>query len=297
METERAYAKVNLCLYVVGQRDDGYHFLESLVVFAGVSDVLTATPADALSLTVTGPKAAGVPSDSTNLVLRAAKRLQELRGVRDGAQITLEKHLPHGGGIGGGSADAAAAIRLLARLWNVAPLRSWEASALGADVPVCLMSPNPTVMRGIGDELSPAPKLPKGWLVLVNPGVHVSTPLVFKEFDAGYGPSSHGLEPFPNGASPLAHEDFAIWLLGQRNDLTKVVAEAKFAPVIQAEILPRLRKAKGCMDTDMSGSGSTCWAWFAREADAVAAAAELSTGHPEWWVVAAPVLDRKPALS
>jgi 4-diphosphocytidyl-2-C-methyl-D-erythritol kinase len=125
----------------------------------------------------------------------------------------------------------------------------------------------------------------------------VPTPAVFKEFDAGYGPSPLGLEPFPNGASPMTQEDFAGWILGQRNDLTKVVAEDKFAPVITNTILPRLRGAIGCVDTDMSGSGSTCWAWFADEDDAVAASAALATEHSEWWVVAAPVLDRKSALS
>ena len=128
-----APAKVNLMLNLMGLREDGYHLLDSLVVFAEVGDWLTAILADALTLTVSGPKAAGVPTDSSNLVLKAAHRLRDLRGLTSGAAIHLEKHLPHGAGIGGGSSDAAATIRLLACLWNVPPLTAEEALPLGAD--------------------------------------------------------------------------------------------------------------------------------------------------------------------
>lgn len=290
METDAAFAKVNLSLRVVGVRHDGYHLLESLVVFAGIGDVLTASPAPALSLNVTGPKSAGVPSDDSNLVLRAARRLQDLRGVTMGAALTLEKHLPHGGGIGGGSADAAAAIRLLARLWQVAPLTAAEALPLGADIPVCLRSPAPTLMRGIGDDLVAAPDLPPGWLVLVNPGVHLSTPAVFRAFDRLYHPSPLGLEPFLTRKVSISRDDLALWLSAQSNDLTRIAAEEGFAPVVVKSILPRLRAASGCMDCDMSGSGSTCWGWFDHEHEARAAALQIGADFPDWWVVAAPIL-------
>ncbi len=291
-----APAKVNLTLALTGLRDDGYHLLDSLVVFAETGDWLTATPADSLVLTVSGPAAAGVPTDTDNLVLKAAERLRHLRGVTSGAAIHLEKHLPHGAGIGGGSSDAAAAIRLLARLWNVAPLTVAEALPLGADLPVCLAAPAPTHMKGIGEILSPGPTLPPGWLVLVNPGIHLSTAAVFKAHDFLYGPEPVGSwgEPWESYDQPLSPQDLETWLLGQLNVLTKVVAEDYFAPVVPF-ILNRLRELPGRLDCDMSGSGSTCWAWFEHEPDARAATASFAD-HPDWWVTAARVLGPDDAL-
>ncbi|MDH3263802.1 MAG: 4-(cytidine 5'-diphospho)-2-C-methyl-D-erythritol kinase, partial [Paracoccaceae bacterium] len=173
-ETEFAPAKINLALHVTGQRPDGYHLLDSLVVFAPVGDRLTAAPADALSLSVTGPFAEGVAPDETNLVLKAARAL----GPGRGAAITLEKKLPVASGIGGGSADAAAALRALARLWEL-PLPGLKAVlALGADVPVCLAS-RPSRMRGIGEIVEPLPLPVPVNIVLANPGHAVSTPQVF----------------------------------------------------------------------------------------------------------------------
>ena len=290
-----APAKVNLALHLTGLRDDGYHLLDSLVVFADVGDTVTVTPAETLSLTVGGSMAACVPTDGANLVLKAAHHLRSLRGVTAGAAIHLDKHLPHGGGIGGGSSDAAATIRLLAHLWDVPALNETEALPLGADIPVCLMAPAPTRMQGIGEVLTPAPALPPGWLVLVNPGIHVPTAAVFKKHDFLYDFSPLALEPFDAFDQPFTPDGFQTWLLGQRNDLTKVVAEDYFAPVIST-ILTRLRETPGCLDTDMSGSGSTCWAWFAREAEARAAAANFAD-HPDWWVVAARVLGPGDQLS
>ena len=288
-----APAKVNLTLHLTGLRDNGYHLLESLVVFADVGDRLTVTPADELRLSVSGPMAAGVPTDVTNLVLRAANRLRDLRGVTSGAAIHLEKHLPHGAGIGGGSSDAATAIRLLSRLWSVAPLSAPEALPLGADLPVCLCAPTPTIMRGIGEAVSPAPTLPPGWLVLVNPGIHVPTGPVFKDHDRLYGFSPLGMENF-DGCLPLTPDSFEHWLLGQRNDLTKVVREPHFAPVV-GDILDLLH-AVGARDADMSGSGSTCWGWFDTSDAARAALAPIAANHPQWWTRAARVLRATDAL-
>lgn len=273
-----APAKVNLTLHVTGKRADGYHTLESLVVFAGIGDRLTMTPAPDLSLNVTGPMAAGVPGDGTNLVLRAAQMLRDLRGVVTGADIVLDKHLPNGGGIGGGSSDAAAAIRGLAQLWDVAPLSGAETLRLGADIPVCLQAPQPMTMSGIGEVLTPA-IVPGGWLVLANPGVHVPTGAVFSRLASGYGAQNAPM-------SARVGEDFAPWLAEQRNDLAAPAID--IAPQI-GEVLAALRGV-GPIGADMSGSGSTCWALFADQDRAEGAAQALRAARPDWWVRAAAIL-------
>ena len=275
-----APAKINLTLHVTGQRPDGYHLLDSLVVFADFGDRLSVAPADSLGLTVSGPLARGVPVDGRNTVLRAAALLRARRGVAAGAALTLEKRLPHGAGIGGGSSDAAAAIRLLARHWNVPPLTPTEALELGADVPVCLFAPAPMFMRGIGDLVVPAPRLPVCWLVLVNPGIEVSTAKVFALHDRLYDCASLPLDPAQGFGD---FDGFLAWLLGQRNDLTKVARDASLAPVV-GDVLGALRALPGCHDADMSGSGSTCWGLFRHEADARRAANRLGAAHPDWWI-------------
>ena len=279
-----APAKINLTLHVTGQRADGYHLLDSLVVFADIGDHLQVTENDILSLEVTGPFKAGVPTDGSNLVLRAAELLRALRGVTAGAHLCLEKQLPHGGGIGGGSSDAAVALKLLAEFWKVPTLGEDEALALGADVPVCLRSPHPTIMRGIGDELSAAPDLPEGWLVLVNPGVPVPTDVVFGLHDSLYSTDNPPMDILPVG---MDDDAFLIWLLGQRNDLTKVACEPRIAAVVQ-DVLKALRPHAEV--AEMSGSGSTCWGWFRTEMAALNAANTLTHAHPDWWVRSARVL-------
>ncbi len=275
-----APAKVNLTLHLTGLRDDGYHLLESLVVFTDFGDVLRVTPSDSLSLTVDGPFADGIPTDKGNLVIKAADRLRGLRDVSQGAAIHLTKNLPHGGGIGGGSSDAATAIHLLAELWGVPPLTAEEALPLGADIPVCLCAPRATLMRGIGDILAPASYQPQGWLVLVNPRVVVPTGPVFQLHDSLYDFSPLGLEDMGDVKDA---GDFEVWLKGQRNDLTKVARENSIAPVI-GDVLDALRPH--AVDTDMSGSGSTCWALFWGEAVANACADQIKAAHPDWWVQA-----------
>ena len=284
-ETEGfAPAKVNLCLHMTGLRDDGYHLLESLVVFAEVGDRLAVSPAAELSLTVSGPFAEGVPTDRTNLVLKAAERLRDLRGVTTGAALHLTKHLPHGGGIGGGSSDAACAIRLLARLWGVAPLSSDEALPLGADVPVCLCAPQATEMRGIGERLKATPYQPKGWLVLVNPGVAVPTGKVFALHDRLYNFDPRGMRSL-EGVADI--DGFEMWLSAQRNDLTKVAREDAIAPVI-GTVLETLWRHTDV--AEMSGSGSTCWGWCRSVAQAQEAARAIKTAFPDWWVMPARIL-------
>lgn len=278
-----APAKVNLYLHVVGRRADGYHLLDSLVVFAGVGDRIAVAPAADLSLTVDGPFADRVPAGSDNLVLRAARALAEKSEGRRGARIRLTKRLPIAAGIGGGSADAAATLRALCALWRIA-LDPAEMAALalklGADVPVCLVG-TPALVGGIGEDIAPSPTLPAVWMVLVNPGVAVSTPAIFRARRGVFSQPRDFGGDLPNAAALF--ERLARW----RNDLAE--AALAQAPVI-AEVLAALAARPGCGLTRMSGSGATCFGLFAEEAAALAAAAAISADHGGWWVAPAPVL-------
>ncbi len=280
VQTERAPAKINLALHVTGRRDDGYHTLESLVVFASFGDEVAAEPADDLTLEVSGPFAEGVPVNGSNLVMRAAEALRKARGVEKGAAIRLEKNLPNGAGIGGGSSDAAAAIRLLARMWGVEPLSADEALAIGADVPVCLAAPGAQLMKGIGEKLEPAPKLPDAWLVLANNGTHVATEKVFALFDKQFECDPKGLGKA--GAFGTV-ADFEHWLFDQRNDLTPAAIHDEVAPDLN-DVLEAFMALPGCLNSDLSGSGGTVWGLFASEAEAEGALVRLKRRHPTWWV-------------
>lgn len=264
-----APAKINLTLHVTGQRDDGYHLLDSLVVFVDAGDRLTIEPADQLSLEVKGPHAKGVPVDESNLILKAAKLMNPF----EGAKISLEKNLPVASGIGGGSTDAAAALRGLAELWGQG-LPSGTKS-LGADVPVCLHA-KPTRMSGIGEVLAPVEELPECWLVLVNPGVEVSTPEVFSKLRNRQNP------PMPE-AIPSFEDvvDFASWLGLMRNDLEP--AAMQIEPVI-ATVLASVRAQAGCLLGRMCGSGATCWGLFEDAEQAQHAADTIKSQRPDWWV-------------
>jgi 4-diphosphocytidyl-2-C-methyl-D-erythritol kinase len=271
-----APAKVNLALHVTGRRDDGYHLLDSVVIFADLGDTLHILPSDALSLTVTGPRAAGVPADRRNLIWKAA----ELFAPGQGADITLDKHLPHAGGIGGGSADAAATLRGLSALWDV-PLPAPEAVlSLGADVPVCLFGQSAR-MSGIGEALAPLPPLPPLWIVLVNPGVEVPTGAVFRSLAT---PENPPLPAIPTGGWPDA-ETLAAWLQHTRNDL-EAPARAQVPEI--ATVIDVLGAQPGCLLARMSGSGGTCFGLFAEAAAADHAAASLGR-RSGWWVDAAAV--------
>lgn len=278
---ELARAKVNLCLHVTGRRPDGYHELDSLVVFPEIGDRLHATPAPGIGLTVGGPFAGDVPADGGNLVLRAAEAVRAAVGG-GGAALHLEKVLPVASGIGGGSADAAATIRLLERLWSrpvPAGSRGALALALGADVPVCLAG-RPARMAGIGERLAPAPPLPAFWLVLANPGAAVPTGAVFAGLQGFGGPVGLPAAGFRDAA------DLADWLHGQRNDLA--APARRLCPAIDA-VLAALAARPGVLLARMSGSGATCFGLCAGEAEARAAAAALRGGGPGWWSAAAPV--------
>lgn len=278
-----APAKVNLTLHVTGQRADGYHLLDSLVVFTDAGDLITATPADGLTLTVTGPFSAGVPTDGTNLILRAAETLRRMRGVIKGAAITVEKHLPNEAGLGGGSSDAAATLKLLADMWNVEPLpmSAPEIVMLGADVPVCLAAPKPIRMQGIGQDLTPAPHLPNCAMVLINPKVAVPTKAVFDGLASKQNPSMADIP------AEMDFDTFTDWLARQRNDLQP--AAIKAAPVIQSA-LDRLNKIPQVAFAGMSGSGATCFGITKNMADARHAARIIQVAEMGWWVTPAQIL-------
>lgn len=279
---EEARAKVNLTLRVLGRRADGYHELQSLVVFAGIRDRLTAREAKDFKLELTGPFAAALEGEADNLVLRAARALGEETGFTGGAHLTLEKNLPVASGIGGGSADAAAALRALTRLWHVAPgagKLARIAAALGADVPVCLLS-RPALMWGRGESLAPLARLPRFWLVLVNPGVALSTAAVFRELAAPR------LDDAPDDPAPRAVDtldDLVAWLMAEGNDL-EAPARA-LAPEI-GEVLTAMASTVECQISRMSGSGATCFGIYPGEDEAHEAARVLRAAHPDWWVEA-----------
>jgi 4-diphosphocytidyl-2-C-methyl-D-erythritol kinase len=273
--SEFAPAKVNLHLHVIGRRDDGYHLLDSLVVFADVGDRLSVSAADDLSLEVTGPFASGLDAESDNLVLRAARALADRSGRRATGKLVLEKNLPVASGIGGGSADAAAALRLLQRFWGInldAAALGLLARGLGADVPVCLLS-RPTMMSGIGEVLVPAPPLPDAGLVLLNPGVAVSTQAVFRARVGEFSPVAElPVEGWRNAPSLVAD------LRATRNDLEPPAR--LLAPVI-AEALDAIGSAPGCLLARMSGSGATCFGLFASAEAGRRAASGIA--RPGWW--------------
>ena len=266
--SEPAPAKVNLTLHVTGRRDDGYHLLDSYVMFADIGDRLTVAPG-ALRLDVRGPMADGVPLGPDNLVLRAAA----LIGAE--AAITLEKHLPVAAGIGGGSSDAAACLRALARMAGKGIPD--DAVSLGADVPVCLLV-RAARMRGIGEDVMPLPGMPTLDAVLVNPGASVSTPAIFKRLEHRDNP------PMPKDLPGFeAAEDLIRWLVTQRNDL-EAPATAE-APVI-AEVLRQVSDTRDCRLARMSGSGATCFGLYPDPQRASEAAGTLIRRHPDWWIAA-----------
>jgi 4-diphosphocytidyl-2-C-methyl-D-erythritol kinase len=279
-----APAKLNLYLHVLGCRSDGYHLLDSLVAFADVADLVTAEEAPALSLEITGPFASVLRDGvSRNLVWRAATALARRAGIEPKAALTLEKNLPVASGIGGGSSDAAAALKALGELWRLdlgeRPFQGLTQS-LGADVPVCLFG-EPAWIGGTGEAVVPAPALPPCWVVLANPGLSLPTPVVFAARTGGFSKPAR-FDTAPADAAALAR-----LLETRRNDLTP--AALALAPEI-SHVLRALEAEVGALIARMSGSGATCFALFAGEGVAQAAAQRLSAAHPGWWVAAGKLL-------
>lgn len=278
-----APAKVNLNLHITGQRKDGYHTLDSLVVFADIGDQITVTAAPDLRLNVSGPFAEGVPTDHTNIVIKAADVLRNHYGISNGATIDLEKFLPNAAGLGGGSTDAAITLSMLAQIWGVPelPPNMPEILGLGADVPVCICAPEPVRMTGIGEVIHAVPGLPDFAMVLVNPKVPVPTADIFKALTSKTNPP---LSTIPSG---LDFDGFITWLSEQRNDLQPPACE--IAPEIQSTldkigVLPQVRY------TGMSGSGATCFGIVKNMVDARSVARALQVREMNWWVVPAQAL-------
>lgn len=276
---EDAPAKLNLALHIVGRRPDGYHLLESFSVFTTFGDTLSAASADADAFTIHGPMAAGLTTGPDNLVLRARDALRALfPHLAKPVAIALGKHIPVMSGVGGGSSDAAATLRALSRLWRL-PLDEAALAriglTLGADVPMCIAA-RPLVARGIGEHIEEAGAFPPLPLVLVNPGVGVSTPAIFARLRLCDHP------PLP--PLPIHHEARALagWLRLTRNDLLAPALE--LAPVI-GDATEALR-ANGALFARMSGSGSTCFGLFSSEGAAEAAAAAIKSAQPAWLCVA-----------
>jgi len=272
-----APAKLNLYLHVTGVRDDGYHELDSLIAFADIHDTIEVRPSAALSLKIEGPFRVPLGDPADNIVLHAARALAEAAGIAPTARITLAKRLPVAAGIGGGSADAAAAIRALCELWVVRPPAEDLAAlalALGADVPVCLAG-EPAFVGGIGEELAPAPRLPAVPLVLVNPLRPLSTPAVFGARQGPFGKPAR-FDEIPLDAAALAR-----LLAARGNDLTE--AAVSLVPDV-ATVLLALETVPGTLLARMSGSGATCFALYRDETAAAHAAAVVAASNPSWWV-------------
>jgi len=269
--TEAAPAKINLFLHVGDKRADGFHPVQSLAVFTALGDVLAMEAADTLSLAIDGPFAGGLAGEGDNLVLRAARAL-----AGAGARLTLTKNLPVASGIGGGSADAAAALRGLSKLWNSDSGRLQEiAASLGSDIPVCVDSVA-AFMEGRGEILRPALSMPQVPMLLVNPGVPVPTREVFAALETRSGVGM----TLPHGRFQDT-ADLLRFLESTRNDLE--APALKLQPVI-GEVLAAITALPGALLSRMSGSGATCFGIFADQDCCERAAQTLKAAVPGWWV-------------
>jgi 4-diphosphocytidyl-2-C-methyl-D-erythritol kinase len=264
-----ARAKINLYLHVTGRRDDGYHLLDSLVCFADLGDELAVEAAPELRLSLEGPFGTAL-AGSDNLVLAAA-RLMDPAG---GAALRLVKQLPVASGMGGGSSDAAAALTGLSRLWQCPMPETERLLALGADLPVCL-APGPSFVGGIGEQLEPAPPLPRFYMLLANPRRPLPTAEVFRRFA---GPFSR---PARWRDSPADAEQLARLLDERGNDLTEPAMS--MLPEI-GDLLGAISGSPGCLIARMSGSGASCFGLFAAADEAAKAAAAIQVTQPHWWV-------------
>lgn len=271
----KAPAKINLYLHVTGKRPDGYHLLDSLFAFARDGDVITAKQADGLSLEIIG--APDLSAGEDNIVIKAARKLAAALGIEPNAHLVLEKNLPIASGIGGGSTDAAAALKALQVLWKkTLPDEKLYALALelGADVPSCLAG-KAVQVSGVGEVLTPAPEIPALPVVLVNPNKPVSTPAVFKTRKPVFS------KPMPLTQNCADAAEFIGELKKRHNDLQD--AACALEPAV-AEVLHVLENQPLCLFSAMSGSGGTCFGLFRTPENAANAAEDIATTHPNWWV-------------
>jgi 4-diphosphocytidyl-2-C-methyl-D-erythritol kinase len=272
-----APAKINLYLHITAKRNDGYHLIESLVAFADCGDQVSVASSDKLKLNIKGPFSENLTSNHDNLVIKAAILLANFAGIKATADITLIKELPVASGLGGGSADAAATLHALTKLWGltVSPKDLHIlAKKLGSDVPVCLKAVA-SIITGVGENITPVRKLPQLWVVLVNPRVSVSTAEVFANYHNEFS------IPQPYTANPQSAQEVANLLSGYRNDLTS--AALKVAPIIK-DVLTAVEATENQLLTRISGSGATCFALFKTKCAAITATEFLRAQYPMWWV-------------
>ncbi|MGE3624672.1 MAG: 4-(cytidine 5'-diphospho)-2-C-methyl-D-erythritol kinase [Bdellovibrionales bacterium] len=289
MIREFAPAKINLYLHVTGRRPDGYHQLDSLTAFAGVGDEIRLEPAPRFDFIVDGPQAAALRSetDDNNLVVRAARALAEHTGKALDLRLTLIKNLPVASGIGGGSSDAAAALRALAQHWGLAPddMRLLEvAASCGQDVPVCLAIENCYITA---DGMAPGPELPHTHIVLANPGMGLGTAGVYQAFREGgdrFSPAAR-LKEIPRDAAELA-----AMLNDRHNDLAP--AALRLMPEI-SRVIDALQASPGCLLARMSGSGASCFGLYEGRDHARRAAVDILAAHPGWWVIQSHIPSRR----
>ncbi len=278
-----APAKINLFLHITGKRDDGYHLLQSLIVFVDVGDTLTFAPHDGLFIDVEGDFATELQSPQDNLIYKAARILATEYHMPLHARITLEKNLPIASGIGGGSSDAAMTLTGLAKLWGLPEEQDRLlrlARQLGADVPACLIR-KPVWAEGTGEKMTRLPEMPKMHFVLANPRVPTRTPEVFHRFDARFSPPIQFI-----GRRKTMHEWIADLKL-YRNDLTDTAITV--SPVIST-VLQALKETPNCHFSRLSGSGATCYGVYDNHESALAAVNKLRTAFPRWWITAASLL-------
>lgn len=279
---EFAPAKINLYLHVTGKREDGYHLLDSLIAFADIGDWIEVEESEELSLSIKGRFGNHLGGGEDNLVLRATRMLQDKASIKKGAKITLEKNLPIASGIGGGSADAAATLRALQKLWSSESLIPHHqlitlATSLGADIPVCLTN-RTSYFGGIGEIIDKIPEeLPETYILLMNPLIATPTPEIFRRRQGHFSPPAR-LLGWPKDVQDLARE-----LEARHNDLEKPAQE--MVPII-GEMIGAIGGTPDCLLARMSGSGATCFGLYASAPAAMSAKKILEERYPNWWLAA-----------
>ena len=281
MLEEKASAKVNLCLKIVGQKSDGFHLLDSIVGFTEFGDHLSFKKSDELKLTAKGAFSDQIPVDKSNLILKAAELLRTINNIKTGAHITLTKNLPPSAGLGGGSSDAAATIRGLSRLWGTDLPEIDDLMKIGSDLPVCI-NQKTQHMKGFGEVLEEINTFPNLPILLVNPLKKVSTQTVFRMLKNKKNPPLSKYEKLFQ-----AKKDWINWLLLQRNDLMEPAV--KVEPVI-SEVLRLISKQISVEKVSMSGSGATCFGIFENKHDCDLAMKRVRLERPDWWSVSTEII-------
>ena len=281
MFEEKASAKVNLCLQIVGQKSNGFHLVDSIVGFTEFGDHLSFKKSDELELITKGAFSDQIPVDKSNLILKAAELLRAINNIKTGAHITLTKNLPPSAGLGGGSSDAAAAIRGLSRLWGTDLLEIDDLMKIGSDLPVCI-NQKTQHMKGFGEVLKEINTFPNLPILLVNPLKKVSTQTVFRMLKNKKNPPLSKYEKLFQ-----AKKDWINWLLLQRNDLMEPAV--KVEPVI-SEVLRLISKQISVEKVSMSGSGATCFGIFENKHDCDLAMQRVRLERPDWWSVSTEII-------